>query len=190
MRVTLKSGNYYYYFPQTETTLSVGVVVTPQLVVVGGFASSEADRKLQVFMNIGVAIDEAASVDINALNFKPVFNSLGRYGRLFFPYINVMIADNMAGSVSACSDRYRYWRATGLSIMVDKANIQVPIWAIVLNHLSIFGRNQFDYSFAGKSERIESDSILDISIFKAKHRYALDPIRTPAIFLLKKCRQS
>lgn len=190
MKVTLKSGNTFYYVPQTDTMVSIAVVVKNNSnIVIGGFVAKEADRKCKVFMEIGVSYTDE-TIDFNELDFLPIYTSLKRYGDLFYPYRNVMIADNMAGSVSACDRRYRYWRAVGLDLFITDKRIECPIWGIMLNHLSVFGRAKFDESFANKHTQITGDSIINMSIFRPKHKYAVEEIRTPAIFLLKRARMT
>jgi len=181
------SGNTFHFKPADEDLMDLGVVLQDNIVI-GAFAGKEAIRKNLAFSNLPNTVVHPDVQFPTSMDFEPIFQSIQRYGEMFYPFKDVIVRDRMShdGSTNACTSRYEYWRSVGLDVMVDNRQIGIPMWAIILNHLSIFGRNNFQRSFvADKNEpQIGVWISTQTSIFRNKHKYQKEYL-SPAIYLLR-----
>lgn len=196
MRVLkLKSGNVFYRLPLTKASIPLAVVLKPiannKYEFIGGYAGKEVIRKLRTFNALsGTSIVNIEPPRMKDVNFDNFLSSLGRYGTMFKPYLFVTLIDDKHGGMhsesTACDSRRYYYRAVGLDKFY-KSKKGCPIWAMIANHVAIFGIEKFAETFALNNDASTSLAV-NLSIFSRKHKYEIEKFYAPAYYLIKASR--
>ena len=179
----LSSGNKFLYSSSSPRRLSFGYIISPEDEILSAHLDEEADRKLG---QISAWSDEVESVDETFFP-KVKFDWIGRrlndnwvFARLkaAFEEKMVILDDhhcNGTGSMSeTCSSRREYYQAAGMKNAYDD-DAAFPLWAFILNHASVFGYDDFNYTFHGKDGSVASD--------KHNSRYTTHSFYAPAVYL-------
>lgn len=185
LKIKLASGNIMYYSKHDNCTVSTAFIISPDNTFLGGFAGLEADRKLIAFKALkGVEITTIDTIpSVKSFNTDTFCQWIGTASKLFLDHTDFMVNDRENGAPNACSERQYYFKAVGLESMYE-TRIECPIWALIANHVSVFGVTNFNQTFMRGSElkHTSSDERVDD---KFKTRYFKDNFKAPAYYLRK-----
>lgn len=185
-KLTLSSGNVFYYKPEDETNIALAITATPTNIFLGGFAGELAKSKFEAFKKFSVPQEQKfpnfGNFDITEYSLKlgAASNYFVKYGEcLFNDY------DNMNGTSShaqTCDSREYYYRSAGLNMF--KNNKNCPLWAFIANHLSKFSAEQFNYTFfKGAGENASKDADLTATMKGVKYEF-----KAPAAYIRCLCQ--
>lgn len=188
-RILLSSGNTFYYLEANSDIVSTAFIVDTQKNFLGGFAGREADRKLKAFSSLNnVIVEETNEVpSMDNLKYDQFKELIGTASRLFENGLNFYLCDNVHGAEGtssaskACDERQHYFNIVGLD-MLFKSNKKCPVWALIANHLSIFGSKDFRETFirGNDVDRATTDEIVDS---KFVSRYSKRGFKAPAYYI-------
>lgn len=193
----LKSGNLFF-FKRKAGWVDMAMVISPEDVFLGGFAGREAKRKLAAFKKIAVEEFELLNKDfpcISRFNLIPFSEKLGAVSELFLKnasqvFNDIDDCDGTSSHAQSCSDRRNYYKSSGLIQLYD-SSIKCPIWAFVANHLSIWGTENFRYTFFKVDGVFQTDVRLSVEdSYIVKTKYSKEGFKAPAYYFkaLCKCR--
>ena len=188
-RILLSSGNIFYYLEASSNVISTAFIVDNQKNFLGGFAGKEADRKLKAFSGLNnISIEKNVTVPtIDTLKFDQFNKWIGTASRLIQTGLNFYLCDNHHGangtsSVShACDERQYYFKIVGLDTLFQ-SDWKCPVWAMIANHLSIFGRKEFRETFfrGNDIETADRDQTVDSNYVT---RYSKASFKAPAYYI-------
>lgn len=157
IRITLKSGNSFYHYPETETHLQFAFVISKEKEFLGGFLCAEAQRKLETFKKFGVMEEAEYEITFADFSFEEFAKKLGSVKSLFEKSIRHSIwvsdladADGTSSSAQSCSDRRAYYFAIGAEEAYNTEK-KFPLFLLIANHLAIFGAKKFRKTFFNNS---------------------------------------
>jgi hypothetical protein len=93
-----------------------------------------------------------------------------------------LVDKHHASRASACDERRYYFKAVGLEKLMD-SYISCPMWALIANHLSIFGKEQFRETFFKGLDMNTAQS--DMCVHTKITRYSNNDFKAPAYYLRK-----
>lgn len=188
-RIILSSGNIFYYSKSNSDVISTAFIIDNQKNFLGGFAGKEADRKVLAFSKLNnVTIEEDVDIpSMKTLKYDRFINWVGSASRLFEKGLDFYLCDNLHGAEGtssaskACDERRYYFEIVGLG-MLFKSNKKCPVWAMIANHLSIFGSKAFRETFFRGSdiENATNDECVDS---KYVSRYSEKGFKAPAFYI-------
>ena len=188
-RILLSSGNTFYYLEANSDVISTAFIVDTQKNFLGGFAGREADRKLKAFSSLkNVIVEETNEVpSMDNLKYDQFKQWIGTASRLFEIGLNFYLCDNVHGrsgtssASRACDERQYYFKVVGLD-MLFRSDKKCPVWALIANHLSIFGRKEFRETFFRGNDinTATSDSVVSS---KYVSRYFNERFKAPAYYI-------
>ena len=195
-KIKLSSGNTYYYSPKVDgdtwghgAKIATGFYVSPQGVFLGGVAGKEAERKFKVFSSMsGNEVTTLERMpDMSQFDYAEFCGWIGSASKLFMDHMNFVFNDRDHGGSSsvssACDERQYYFKAVGLEEMYQ-TRIGCPMWAIIANHLSVFGKHNFRQTFMRGSELKETSSDQRVDD-EFTTRYTKESFKAPAYYLRK-----
>lgn len=144
----LSSGNKFYYSPETARSVSISFMVSPEDQILSAQLDQEADRKKD---QISAWSDRMEDIELPMIPKNLKFDWIGKmindnwiYSRIIATIREeMMIVDthHCSGTNSqaeTCESREYYYRAAGMR-HAYKTQKAFPLWAFILNHLSVFG---------------------------------------------------
>lgn len=190
--LTLASGNTFFHSPETETSFQYAFVIDDSLNFMGGFLCTEADRKLEAFRNlpnvrIECVTDTVMSQFFGWAKFEQYADFLGTASSIFLNNREVMVSDTedcngTSSRAESCSERRHYYCAVGCRQIYGSSK-KFPLWALIANHLSIFGATSFRYTFFKGYEQ-EPQKGVQVEV---KSRYYERPFKAPAAYVRAFC---
>jgi hypothetical protein len=187
-RIELVSGNVFYYSPETNESFSFACVINDSTkTFLGGFVCMEADRKLDAFSKLnGTKSSEVQSFpylkDYTMDNF---LQQLGTASPLFVRSLTITVNDyehcnGTSSKAQSCDERSSYFEVVGMK-RVFKSSKSYPVWAMIANHLSIFGAKSFRETFF---HGYELDSARKDNVVSVKDtRFSKQNFKAPAAYV-------
>lgn len=179
----LSSGNKFLYSGRTPRRLSFGYIVSPEDQILSAHLDQEADRKL---VHMTAWADEMEPIE-NSMFPEVKFDWIGKrlndnwvFARLKAAFEEKMLIfddHHCAGTGSqseTCGSRNDYYKAAGMENAYDD-DAGFPLWAFILNHIAVFGFEDFAYTFHGKDGSVSED--------KHHSRYRSAAFYAPAPYL-------
>lgn len=150
-KITLSSGNVFYHEAGSSDRFSVAYVVSPDLEFLGGFLASEADRKLAAFKSLGLVESVESGINLKFCNFNKFSSLIGTASRFFELGISIEVSDyedcnGTSSKAQSCDERKAYYEVVGCA-EIFKSSRKFPLWALIANHLAIFGAKDFRETF-------------------------------------------
>lgn len=186
-KCVLSSGNVYYYKKGCSQLVSYGMIVSTKNEFLGGYICKEANRKFKTFSTLKnttiSVVDEMPS--INNLDISKFCSWIGSAERLFSKGQNIMVSDyefcsEGTSSIShACDERRFYFQSLGADELYN-SKIKCPLWAIIANHVAIFGVAKFKETFFRGRDIDSCES--DLSMNETT-RYYSGSFKAPAFYL-------
>ena len=187
--VTLKSGNKFYFIARTKECVEYGFVVSTDNKFLGGFAGKEATRKYKAFRRLeGTREHETFAPSMKQLDYTEYLDWIPEASRLFTSSVEnkLFMTDNDSrNGGQACDERMYYFQAVGIAILF-KQRYKIPVWIIIANHLSIFGKENFKATFSKTGSAATADK--DDLVFTQDTRYSKKPFKAPAAYLYMSIR--
>lgn len=192
-KLTLGSGNVFYYYPESSDLLAFGFIVSPDKEFVGGYMCLEADRKYAVFSklnNVTVAecSDEEGFQILRACDRTKFAEKLGAASRPFTIGFDLMVNDlgdcnGTDSTAQSCDERMFYYEVVGCQAAF-KSSKSFFLGLFVANHVSIFSWNNFrETFFRGKEQAPEKDDVVsDVESWK-KYVYVVQCFKAPAAYV-------
>jgi hypothetical protein len=188
-RILLSSGNTFYYLEANSDVISTAFIVDTQKNFLGGFAGQEADRKFKAFSSLNnVIVEETNEVpSMDNLKYDQFKEWIGTASRLFENGLNFYLCDNVHGAQGtssasrACDERQYYFKVVGLD-MLFRSDKKCPVWALIANHLSIFGSKEFRETFF-RGRDLESAKSDDAVACMYISRYYGGSFKAPAYYI-------
>jgi len=148
-KIILSSGNIFWYTPGDENHIAVAFASNPSKEFLGGFAGLEATRKFVAFEKLATA-ESCKSPNIKDFNLDAYAEKLGAAQPLFinglFSFNDNDHCNGTSSIAETCDSRQDYYKAVGLQSLYG-SSIKCPFWALIANHLSMFGAKHFRESF-------------------------------------------
>lgn len=185
-KLTLSSGNVFYYKPEDEANVAIAITATPTNIFLGGFAGKSAKAKFEAFKKFSVLVEQKfpnfSNFDISEFSLKlgAASNYFIKYGECLFNDVDNM--DGTSSHAQTCDSRRYYYDAVGLNMFRNNKN--VPLWAFIANHLSKFSAEQFNYTFfKGAGENASKDADLTATMKGIKYEF-----KAPAAYIRCLCQ--
>ena len=190
--ITLASGNTFFHSPETETHFQYAFVIDDALNFMGGFLCTEADRKLEAFRGLPNTRVECVTDTFMAqffgwAKFEQYAENLGTVSNIFLNNREVMVSDTedcngTSSRAESCSARRHYYYAVGCKEIYESSK-KFPLWALIANHLSIFGATKFRYTFFKGYEQDPQKGVY----VEVKSRYYESSFQAPAAYVRAFC---
>lgn len=190
-KITLVSGNVFYYSPETNLRASYAFVVDKDSNLLGGFLCNEADRKLATFKSMQNVNVECVNSMLNfsEIKFERFAEMLGTASTVFLKATTITVVDknDCDGTCSlsqSCDERSRYYKAVGCEKLF-KSYRQFDLWLFIANHVAIFGVKDFRITFfKGNDLNPQKDDILS----GYTTRYYKESFKAPAAYVRALCQ--
>lgn len=197
-KIVLKSKNIFFYIPFYNDTLERAFVTCPnEQKFIIGYAGEEANYRKDNILNNYTGIKVSSSDTpkkaqfplVENLDFSEFNQRLGTASWFTdtcnkrSELMNDFFDDT---SSTACDERLRYFVNVGIAKLY-KENIDCPLWAIIANHLSVFGEWAFRDTFFKNVDSLEN-LLFDEVIFPKEHhltRYGHNFFKAPAYYFQK-----
>lgn len=151
--IVLKSGNKFW-FVEKQGWHPYAFVVDKDNEFLGGFLGPEAVRKFGAFKRMGEAVITDFEPELKSLKYdKYLSDELEQVSYHFKRCIekNIVVSDRedcngTSSRAGSCSARRQYYVAANLANLYDN-NTLFPLAMFIANHVSVFGRDAFNYTF-------------------------------------------